>query len=257
MTGGRVRWRVGRGVLAAAGADLKQGTTALLPTYSHTWVEPSEVTLGWLAGTRTIWDDAASESGHERRVAWDLFAAVREVAPGPCTMTVRSTYYRQGFAFDDGSASVLYEGIGRAAGGVLLSLRQRLFERLGPDGSLALVRLLSVGLHASRLDLAADGPAESLCHPSDLYSLLPAARSRSRRAHQVLTVDREGGEKLTIGSRASERYLRAYLKGEWVRHELELKQGAAGRGLAGILGGVALVDVWAAEYGRLIEWPLH
>jgi hypothetical protein len=169
-------------------------------------------------------------------------------------MLGRSTYYRAGFAFDDGQASVLYDGLGRAAGGVLVSLRQTLFERLGPSASLDLVARLAPGLHTSRLDLAADAAADT-CRPTDLFAMLPAARSRSRREHRVLTVDGAGGEKLTIGSRSSERYLRVYVKGERIRHEVELKQAAARAALGRVLRGEALANVWASEYGRLVQWP--
>jgi hypothetical protein len=215
------------------------------------------VTFGWLAGTQSIWDDGSTESGHERAVAWDLFSRIHAVLPGACTMDVRTTYYRRGFALDDGSAAVVYEGIGRAAGGVMLSVRQGGFDRLGPADSLALVRLLAPGLHVSRLDLAADGPASDLLHPSDLYAMLPAARSRSRPASRVLTVNWGGGATLTVGSRASERYLRAYVKGERIRHELELKQAAARAALDYILGGGSLASAWADQYGRLVQWQLR
>lgn len=231
-------------------------TTQVLPTRSLTWVEPSTVTFGWLAATLQPWAafDHPDPAGALRAAAWDLFAQVRDALPLPSTSNVRSQWYRQGWAADDGSYAVLFDGVGRAAGGVMVTLRQTTFERLGAEGSWLLVRGVSPGLHISRLDLAADGPASVLLPPRDLYALLPAARSRSRRAGQVLTVTQAGDEKLTIGSRASPRYLRCYLKGDRVRHELELKQAVAGSAFAAIAGGSALVLVWAAEYGRLVEW---
>jgi DNA relaxase NicK len=84
--------------------------------------------------------------------------------------------------------------------------------------------------------------------------MLPAARSRSRRAGQVLTVDWGGGEKLTVGARASVRYLRIYAKGDRVRHELELKQDAAAPAMARLCSGESLLSVWASEYGRVVTW---
>ena len=231
---------------------MDEATTALLPTFSHTWVEPSAVTVGWFAGTRQVW--AVGEGpADERQAAWELFAQVRDAAPGESSMLARSTYYRQGFSMDDGSCSVLYDGIGRAAGSVLLSARQALFERLGSE-AWALVVALAPGLHVSRLDLAADAEGSSTLRPSALYGLLPAARSRSQRVHQVLTVDRGGGEKLTLGSRSSERYLRVYVKDQRVRHELELKQGAARAAMGRLLTGASLAGVWAQEYVRVVEW---
>lgn len=233
------------------------GTTQVLPTLSHTWVEPSAVTFGWLAGTQTVWvaaDGGPSSRDTERAVAWDLFAQLRDALPLPSTSTVRATWYRRGFAADDLSYAVVFDGVGRAAGGVMVTVRQSMFERLGPERSGELVRSVAGGLHTSRLDLAADGPAADLMPPADLYALLPAARSRSRRASQVLTVDQSGGQKLTVGARSSGRYLRCYVKGDRIRHELELKQAVAGAAMAAVLGGASLLNVWAAEYGRLIEW---
>lgn len=232
-------------------------TTQVLPTRSLTWVEPSTVTFGWLAGTVSIWtaaDGGPPSRDTERSVAWDLFAQMRDALPLPSTSRVRATWYREGFATDDGTYAVFYGGLGRAAGGVMATVRQTMFERLGPEASWALVGGLAPGLHASRLDLAADGPLGELLPPSGLYALLPAARSRSRRASQVLTVDQAGGEKLTVGARSSARYLRCYCKGDRIRHELELKQATAGSALARILSGESLLSVWAAEYGRLVEW---
>jgi DNA relaxase NicK len=72
----------------------------------------------------------------------------------------------------------------------------------------------------------------------------------------VLTVDAAGGEKLTIGSRVSPRYGRIYLKDDppRVRHELELKQDVAGQAWDLYRAGFDLGAIFAAEYGRLVEW---
>ena len=207
------------------------------------------MTIGWLAGTRRLWD-----TGEDEQVAaWAMFAPLRDALGLGSSMTARTTYYRRGFAFDDGTAGVFWDGIGRAAGGVMLTMRQTAFERLG-EAAWPLVVGLTAGLHVSRLDLAADVAADASLTPVELYGLLAAARSRSRREHQVLTVDRSGGEKLTLGSRASESYLRVYVKGERIRHELELKQGAAGTAMARLLAGESLADVWASGYGRVVRW---
>lgn len=232
---------------------MDKATTGVLPTRSHTWVEPSSVTLGWLAGTRQVWQSTEGPAD-ERAAAWDAFARIRDRYPQPNNMNARTTYYRRGFAMDDGCAAVLYDGIGRAAGGVMVTLRQGLFEQLGPESSWALVVELLPGMHVSRLDLAADASGSDCLSPAVLFGLLPAARSRSRLDNRVLTVDAAGGEKLTIGSRASERYLRVYVKGDRIRHEVELKQATAGAAMVRLAAGEPIPKVWAEEYGRIVAW---
>lgn len=234
---------------------MTEPNTALLPTRSHTWVEPSSVSWGWLAGTRPIWSQTTGPDS-ERAAAWDVFARLRDVFELPSNSNARSQWYRRGFAFDDGTAAVFWDGVGAAGGGLMLTVRQSAFERLGSADADALVRSLAPGLHVSRIDLAADAATSDRLTPTALYDLLPAARSRSRPAHRTLTISADGAEKLTINSRASQRYLRIYVKGDVVRHEIELKQAAAADAMQRLLGGVSLQRVWAAEYLRVVSWPL-
>lgn len=227
---------------------------AVLPPRSNTGVEPGDVSLGWLAGTRPIWDE-----GDERRTAWDLFASVRDFLPGPTTMDVRSQWYSRGFAADDGSYAVFYEGVGSARGGLMLSVRQGGWERIGPAAALDAMRVFLGGsLRVSRVDLAGDDRRQDGRRtPAEWFSLLPAARSRSRPENRRLLVNGLGEQTMTVGSRTSERYLRCYMKLDRdgvVRHELELKQATAQTAVARILGGASLFDVWQAEYGRLVQW---
>jgi hypothetical protein len=136
----------------------------------------------------------------------------------------------------------------------MVSIRQSWFEQCHGD-PVPLVGGMTAGWHVSRLDLAADARTADRSTPSHLYSMLPTARSRSRAEHRVLQTDWAGNEKLTIGSRVSPRYARIYVKGERVRHEVELKQGAAGGAWARLLAGATPMGVWAEEYGRLVRWP--
>ena len=224
-----------------------ESTAAVLPTRSDTWVEPSAVTLGWFAGTRAHWAEDRGQAA-----AWDLFRRLLDVWPGGSTMNVRSQWYQRGFARDDGACAVLYDGVGRARDGIMVTLRQGWFEATGagvPD-----VAPLVDGFHVSRLDLAADDDSPARMPPATLYARLPAARSRSRPEHRVLTQNWGGGETLAIGSRASGRYARIYVKGERVRHELELKQEYAGAAWTALREGQPIMAVWADHYGRLVRW---
>ena len=224
----------------------------VLPTNSHTWVEPSRVTVGWWAGTRSVWaDEGGSDNG--RAIAWDLFSRLAALLPGPSNMNARSQWYQRSFGRDDGAATVYYDGVGRARGGVMLSVRQSWFEQSA--GNAGTIGPLVDGWHVSRLDLAADDTDPNRCLPSDLYALLPAARSRSRPEHRALTISADGAQKLTIGSRASGRYARIYVKDERVRHEIELKQGYAGEAWSALrTGDQTIAAVWADQYGRLVRW---
>lgn len=236
-----------RGCRTGYGGEDMDSTAALLPTISHTWVEPSAVTIGWWAGTRTVWDDDRG-----RAAAWDLFRRLEDIHPGGSNMNARSQWYQRAFSRDDGAATVYYDGVGRARDGIMASVRQSWFEQsgLGPEAIMPLVD----GWHVSRLDLAADAATDDRLPPADLYARLPAARSRSRPEHRTLTISADGAQKLTIGSRASGRYARIYVKGERVRHEVELKQGYAGEAWQELRGGRSIVAVWADQYGRLVRW---
>jgi len=203
--------------------------------------------VGWWAGTTR--PDAADGG---KRAAWEVFERLGSLHPGTSNMTVRSQWFQRAFARDDGSAIVHYDGVGRARGSIMTSLRQRWFEESG--ASIASLAGLLDGWRVSRLDLAADTAAPERIHPAALYAMLPTARSRSRAEHRVLTQNHAGGATLTIGSRVSPRYVRIYVKGERVRHELELKQAVAGEAWALVAAGTHLIDVWAEQYGRLVRW---
>jgi hypothetical protein len=205
------------------------------------------VSLGWYAGTGTVWDGGPPE----KSVALDYFLRLHALLPGPSTSTARSQWYRAGYALDSGAFAVMYEGVGSAAGGVMVTVRQSALDALG-DAALPSMLALSERLRAARVDLAADCPPAP--PPSDLYRRWPAARSRSRPANVVLMQNQGGGETLTIGSRASDRYLRCYVKGSVVRHELELKHGLADGVWSRLREGESMQRVWESEYVRLVRW---
>ena len=239
--------------------DPSTGGIAVLPTNSHTWVEPSDVTVGWWSGTTHPgeWDGDTPEDRAtlpDVRAAWSMFSDLQARLPGPTNSLVRSKWYGRGWGRDDGAMQVFYAGVGRARGSVMLSARQSWWEQADAPDLIAWFGALTRGWHVSRLDLAADDRAPDHLTPRALYDRLPAARSRSRPEHRALTTDWAGNEKLTIGSRASARYGRIYVKGERVRHELELKQDVAGRAWVQLTNGVSVPRVWADEYRRLVEW---
>lgn len=223
-------------------------TAPVLPPISHTGVEPSQVTLGWWAGTRQVWDGESDQS-----LAWAVFSGLGDIVPGGSNLNSRSQWYQRSFARDDAAATVYYGGIGDARGTVMLSIRQSWFEQ-GPEDPVDALRLLLANWRTSRVDLAADVTHPDRLTPATLYDRLPAARSRSRPANRVLTCDWSGGQKLTLGSRSSDRYVRVYAKGERVRHEIELKRAPATEAWSALLAGASPRAVWAEQYGRVVEW---
>jgi hypothetical protein len=188
----------------------------------------------------------------DRAAAWEVFRTLQGLRPGPSNSLTRAQWFEHAFAMDDGSFAVLYGGVGRARGSIMLTARQRLFDD-APDAA-RVVAGLTGGWHTSRVDLTADVSAGVAATPSMLFAMLSTARSRSRLEHRVLTVNGAGGETLTLGSRASARYLRVYVKGDRIRHELELKQDAAGAAWDLIRAGFDPAGVFVAEYGRVVQW---
>lgn len=145
--------------------------------------------------------------------------------------------------------------MGGASGSVYFEIRQSIFEGAGVPDDLV-PWLLGQGVRASRVDLAVDLHGPGWPTPATLYQYLPAAETRTQRRTWELTTNWDGGEKLTVGARSSERYLRVYVKGDqWVRHELELKQAAALRASETLRVGGPLAPLFAAEYGRTVRWP--
>jgi len=202
------------------------------------------VSLSWLAGT-THHDD-------DRALGLRLSESLRPWCTGTSQESRGSRHYSKGHRADDWSWSVMWGGLGGASGTVYVEVRQSVWE-CGAPLTLAL-GLLSI-LRPSRVDLAADVLGPGFAVPSALFRALPAAETRTHRASWVLTVDGCGGEKLTVGARSSERYLRVYVKGaNWVRHELELKGANAGAAADALRAGAAPAAIFSAEYGRVVRW---
>lgn len=218
-----------------------KSTSGVLPPLGPTGVEPEIVSLGWFAGTAAPDDPPATGWGIVRGLV------------GPSTLSPGNRHYSAGVRADDWSWQVLWAGRGGAAGTVYVEVRQGVWEALPPDGAADLAGRLLTAVRCSRLDLAGDVLLPCAL-PSDLFAARDRARTRTHRGGWELMVRGDGGQKLTVGSRTSERYLRVYVKDVRVRHELELK-GATGRAAcAAILSGDSLRAVWGAEYSRLVEW---
>jgi hypothetical protein len=135
---------------------------------------------------------------------------------------------------------VAADGVGQAAGTVMVDIRQSALDGLGWDRGVQLLRdLLDAGVRFSRLDLYCDDRGVS-AYPSDVWEAVRAGDvvthadlSKSTR-HEGM----DGSETVYIGRRESERMLRVYRKpddlGDRVRWELETHDEAA-RHLAAML----------------------
>jgi hypothetical protein len=201
------------------------------------------VTVGWIGGTMRVVDPPT--------LGFDL---ARRLIPGGGMLAPGNRHYRSGVRAWDWSAQVLWGGSGSNADTVYVEVRQSAIEDRDDDGAPLVVSLVNAGLRLSRLDLAGDAGAGSR-RPSLFYGMCRAATTRTHRDGWELRQRPDGDERLTIGSRASERYLRIYVKGDVVRHELEMKGKLAAATGAAVHAGQALGPLWEAEYGRLVRWP--
>jgi DNA relaxase NicK len=170
---------------------------------------------------------------------------------GGSTLTHGNRHYSSGVRADDWSWQVLWSGQGGSRGTVYVETRQTLTERT-PEIALT---LLGLGVRPSRIDLACDVGGDSW-HPSDLFALRDEAWTRTRRGGWTLTLRGDGGATLYVGSRSSDRFLRVYVKGAIVRHELELKGAVAAAVGASLEKRTQLGHLWAAEYAKLVRWPV-
>jgi len=222
--------------------------TPFLPPVSNTGVEPSSVTVGWLAGTIRPGEPSAIE-----KLPFDLARVMSAHLPGGSQMGAAFHWYGKSLRGSQGEWSVGYEGVGDARGTCQVVLRQAAIET-APELVLA---LLGLGLRASRLDLAGDVHGD-VARPRWFFDRRHLARTRTHVGQWVFREDGTGLTSLTLGARASERHARVYDKptadGWRVRHELELK-GTLAAAIAGrLLTGSDPATLWREEYGRLVQW---
>jgi hypothetical protein len=177
----------------------------------------------------------------------------RFVPECPTTLVDRGAHYSAGVRADDWSWSVLWHGLGGAQGTVFATVKQRTFEALA-GAALPLAVELLASVRPSRIDLAADCLSAGTPGPAALFERRAAAWTRTRREGWELTTRGDGGEKLTIGARASDRYVRVYTGHGGVRHELEAKGAVAIAIGAALRAAVPPMAIWAAEYGRVVRW---
>lgn len=228
---------------------MTEPSTPVLPPSSNTGVEPDMTSVGWLtASHRPEWLDGAP---------LDPFVVARLVAdhrPGGSTMGYGSTWYGKGIHADDGTWTVLHDGVGGARGSLVVTLRGTATEAC-PELVLAVLRL---GMRASRVDLTGD-VHDGLARPRWYFDRRALATTRTHRDRWVITEAGTGLTTLTLGARASDRMARIYDKPfdpeHWrVRHELELKGKLAASIGDRLVAGADPAALWRAEYGRLVEW---
>ena len=215
-----------------------------LPPFSNTGVESERVGLSWVGGT--------IQSDDGERVGWDLTRRLN----GPSTLTGSTAHYRAGARADDWSWSVMWGGMGGAAGTVYTTLRQSYLERVGMDGLTLARELMRDGyLTCSRVDLAGDDVRGVGPRPREYFERRGEAWTRTQRGRWQYTEQGSGCQTLYVGSRSSDRMLRLYDHAPSVlRHELELK-GIVASGVGLALGaGASVAGLWASEYLHLVRW---
>lgn len=181
---------------------------------------PPSVGLGWLRGT--IRGEAAT--------ALDVLAAYFGSATDRAGRGTR--WYGRVATLDDGRVAVAWDGIGQAAGTVMVDVTQTALDGLGFAGSLDLLRSLAgVGFRASRVDVYADDRAR-LADPSDVWAAIENGDTVTHARGGEWRENRAGGATAYLGERSSDRFLRVYRKDfagddPRVRWELESKGQAA------------------------------
>jgi DNA relaxase NicK len=205
--------------------------------------------MGWLAGTTEPWEPET-----DRDVGFRLSTELRELLPIGSSLEGRNRHYSKGVRADDWSWQVLWQGLGGAAGTVYVEVRQSVWESLPEDVARLAATSLCGQLRATRIDLAGDDLRPRAMTPADYFAWREVAETRTRRDGWELTLRGDGGEKLTIGSRSSERYGRIYIGHGGVRHEIELKAALARATAAAVVAGEALAGLWASEWQRLVRW---
>jgi len=202
-------------------------------------------------GTVSVsWLTLTLRADREDEVVWPLLRRL-----GGHSQSLRETpHYGRGVGADDRSWSVYWAGRGSNVGTVLTTVRQTRLEQ--PDGQPLAFALAGAGWRGRRVDLAGDEDCATAPRPRWYFDARTLATTRTDRGKWIFLEDGVGRQTLNAGSRTSERFLRLYDHAPGVlRHEIELKDGAAERVAAALGAGVAAGSLWAAEYGRMIQWP--
>lgn len=200
--------------------------------------------ISWVAGTAPV-------SGPDVDLGWRLSEPLR--ALGGSMLDGRGNrHYAKGLRAENWAWVVLWGGQGGAVGTVYVEVRQSVWEGGAPS---SLAKFFLSELRPSRIDLACDLVGLGAARPAALYGLRGSAWSRTERRGWELTQRGDGGEKLTVGARSSERYLRVYVKGDdFIRHELELKGAIARATASELVLGAAPRAAFMAEYDRIVRW---
>jgi hypothetical protein len=188
------------------------------------------VGLGWLKGTVRTDPQNAGE------------ILERYFGPGQ-TRQGGTRWYRQSAQFAGVEVMLAWEGIGQAAGTVLVDVHQAALDRLGWADGVTLAReLVALGLRASRLDVYYDD-RDGITSPTTVDGALRTGQAVTHAQKFKLTTDQDERSTANLGDRSSQRFLRTYDKPEVdsgrVRWELEHHDEAARSALAAVLADVA------------------
>lgn len=224
---------------------MAEPTTA--PTLSETWVEMTTVGLGWLRGT--LRTDPES-----------VMALLRPHLGESSARSGGTRWFRQSAYLADRRVVVAWDGIGQAAGRVMVDVTQTALDGLGWEGSRALLSdLLGAGFRASRVDLYVDDRRE---RRASARVVRGAVVDRQYVSHAdpggYREDDHTGAATAYLGSRESERFLRVYDKDPngfdpRTRYELETK-GEVARLVASAVAAAPAVDAAAVVCAHLLAF---
>lgn len=195
------------------------GHATTTPPTSDTGVEMPDVGIGWVRGTVRVGPEI-------------VLAALRPFFGQAETRPYGVRWYAAAATLVDRRVTVAWDGYGGAAGTTLVDVTQTALDHLGWELSLDLLATLrELGLKPSRIDVYVDDRA-SLADPLQVHDALVAGQVVTHAQGYELRTNSAGGATTYVGSRWSDRYLRAYrtrpMHGyDGTRWELETKGLAA------------------------------
>jgi DNA relaxase NicK len=206
------------------------------------------VGLGWLRGTFRIDHDGVHD-------------LLRPFFGDPSERSGGTRFYNRSSSMADGRVTVAWEGVGNAGGTVMVEITQTALDVLGWDRGLALLAAVeAAGFHASRLDLFVDDRQRHADARAIRAAILDGSYVSHAQPGGYHEDDRTGAATAYLGSRQSERMLRAYDKDPngadpRTRFELELKGEGARSAMALLLDRTTLTaDPLGSVVGLLLAF---
>jgi len=223
------------GIPAGAGVDGLDWLTVNIPVALAGPAMAAHAVGTPKGGRRWVVDSAGTDTTTESAMAEaviGLLGGYPFLGPSRKHGTV---WYGTGIFGDDGSWSVQRDGKGSCQGGVIVTMKGKLLERLSDRGLSVAREVVKLGGHPRRVDVMAEGPIPtSGLH--ELYELLEAERVHLPSGLTWSYQRNKVGHTLYLGSQSSEEYVCIYDRRGVLRAEVRGRGKAGEALLASLLG---------------------